>query len=316
MRIFSLDNKLDTITIGIIGTESQGEEIKSRILSMCDEMLRDKVVFLVPHNGVSPETMISGAGRACREKGLSSGSIWLCCSLPQLFPADVVWPSGIFFVTDFLDRNEAFFNELKFVPKFIAVNDLAILVSETLRREADAENTDMEIARLRSEKFRLNKRADDLEKAVLNAGRTVEKINEVWRKRTIGIKTLFVILFILSSLLLAWTAYGVWNPSIACKTLVTTHMRIFGDVPDMKNFFAAVSPLETLENKGPAPGSMPKNEGVKNEPVLQDRHDEPDGDAGEDSEPSLFVTEEERIRDEKDGNGAEKENKDAPEAKD
>ena len=226
MRIISLDNKLDTVTIGVIGSEKQGEELKARVLAMCPEACRERIVFLVPKDGVSPETMINGAAKTSRG-GAMVNTIWLGCMLPETLPENVVWPSGILFVADYIDTSSEFFATLGFVPRFITSEELSILISETIKREIDSETVDMELATLRAEKFRLNKQIAVMEKAIENAGRTVSNINAVWRSKTMTLKLLFVILFILSSVLFAWLGFGVYNPKMASRILYGVHKRTF-----------------------------------------------------------------------------------------
>lgn len=318
MRIISLDNKLDSITIGVIGTEKQGEEIKSRVLASCPDALRGKVVFLVPKDGVSPEVMIHGAGKTSRKGGSVANILWLGCVIPETLPENVVWPSNILFLTDFVERGNPFFETLSFVPNFVTVDEFALLVSGTIKREADNETVDMELAKLRAEKFKLHKQAETLEKAVVNAGRTVENINALWRGRTRSLKLLFTVLFVLSSVLGAWLAFGVWNPPAAARILAGVHLRTFGTLSDFSHLVpsgnagekpAAVQPdAPVKENTGETvtvtggsgiPGEMQSGDVIPGEiyppaPIPVEGADGAEsGDEGEDDSPVAGVPEKE-----------------------
>lgn len=250
MQILKFNGTAGNLTVGIIGTEEQGVKIKSKVLALCDESIRERISFLVPKEGITTETMISGAENTCRRGGASSSILWLACTVPELFPENVTWPSEVLFVVDYIPKDSSFFDTLNFVPRFATIDEFASIVCDSIRREVGIERANMEIARLRAEKFKLNKKTEELEKTVVNAGQSMEKINKLWRYRTRGLRFLFVFFFLLSSVLLGWVSFETLNPAGAMRLLAKTHIRITGKAPDFSFLapFIERSPQEQGEN--------------------------------------------------------------------
>lgn len=264
MRFISLNNNLDAITVGIIGSGEQGEEIKGKVLSMCSAPDKERVSFFVPRDGVSPETMISGAAKAGRSN-LLGNAVWLACAVPEALPEDVSWPGDVIFVTDYISREHPAIAKLGFVPSFASIDELGILISGTLSREREAENTSLEIATLRAEKFRLNKRVESMEKAVRDAGDFADSVHSMWRAKTRVLKALFVLLFFISSLLFAWLVWGAYDPATVGRLLQVTHERTFGRGGGGEINQEARSEVSGSEKESPDSPSASESQGAEDE---------------------------------------------------
>ena len=206
------------VVVGIVGTKEHAKIVSDELSARwngCDFL--DRIRIVVPKKGASTGELLSAA--ADTEETGKKSMLWMVCSTPEKYSGK--WPSETLVVEDFLGK-APWEKSLPFVPRKCSLDEACdILVRHALSAE-NAENAEKEILKLRAEKTKHCRRADDLETSLESAKTSMDAAVASWSGRTKGMRVSTFFSIVVAATLFAAVAFGVKNPDFAYDTLVRT----------------------------------------------------------------------------------------------
>lgn len=206
---FSTDG---SVLVGVIGTKEHAKEISDTLSSMYREcVFLERVRIVPPKKNATPDELLSAA--ADSEKEGKKPMLWAVCAMPRTKPAK--WPSECVFLTDYLSDKEREVTDLPFVPRKTSLDEaLSMFVAPAVAACA-AEDAEREIQKLRAEKLKQCKRADQLETELSSTKNAMNGMADSWNRRSKGSRISAIVSMFIAAAACAFFAFGVRNPNAA-----------------------------------------------------------------------------------------------------